>query len=261
MTSAIHVDLGSAGVLEDHQEPEILLVEAREWWDSSFMEYAPDLIYNLPVEHTAILPTLCSPPASPVICTNSYSHNSSAGFSDHSYSPPVAVLSYIQNDKLHNKIVSFYYNKHKLINSVQNSITSFAGLIENPKYFLDHPGGQSGGFRITKYKYIEEAGDVYLTKLNLQQLASVLNLQNFKVSLTKKIEYQIMEVFNKYCINFQLGNKTVRMFSDLGRAIDLLYAFTSGKYPFTKHHLEIIVRRSLYREMQNNLRRKRKGRH
>lgn len=156
------------------------------------------------------------------------------------------------------KLVSFSYNKHKLVNSVQAKITSFEALIENPKYFPEIPQNHLSGFRITKYKFIEDGGDVYLTKLNLQQLACVLNLQNFKVSLTKKIESQIMDIFNKYCINFQLGNKTVKRFSNLDRAIELLHAFTKSRYPFTKHHLEIIVRRSLYREMQNNLRRRKK---
>lgn len=103
--------------------------------------------------------------------------------------------------------------------------------------------------------------DRYFSRLNIYELSRILGLQNYKIKLTRDIEFNILEMFRSYC-DFHIGFQTwVRGTTKAQRTklIDRLATVVRPFYPeFSKFQLEIIVRRASYSMMQSRLRRRRR---
>lgn len=101
----------------------------------------------------------------------------------------------------------------------------------------------------------------YYSRLNIYELSHILELNDYNIQLTKKIEYNILEIFKNYC-GFKLGYQTwVRDTKKVQRTelIQMLSKFTQVFYPeIDKFKLEIIVRRGSYSLMQNRLRKEKR---
>lgn len=98
-------------------------------------------------------------------------------------------------------------------------------------------------------------------RLNIEQLAVILGLEDYDIELTKEIELNILEIFTTYC-KFNLGYQTwIRDTSKLVRSnlINQLYLLTYYFYPeINKSQLEAIVKKGCYNLMQSRLRRGRR---
>jgi hypothetical protein len=117
----------------------------------------------------------------------------------------------------------------------------------------------------SKYKDISsnttKEDDIYLCRLNVYELASILKFDEYDIKLTKEIELNVLEIFHNYC-KFNLGYQTwIRDTDKLTRSnlINQLYLLTYYFYPeLDKYQLEAIIRKGIYSLMQTRLRKERR---
>ncbi|OVF11108.1 hypothetical protein A9F13_01g05687 [Clavispora lusitaniae] len=101
----------------------------------------------------------------------------------------------------------------------------------------------------------------YESRLTLVQLAWILGLQDYHISLTKDVETVVLTMFDQLC-GFKIGDKTwSRGISkdERKRMIARVYKFASIYFPtFTPEIVEVIIKRGAYSRTQEFLRRKRR---
>ncbi|WEJ94523.1 hypothetical protein PSN45_002012 [Yamadazyma tenuis] len=154
-------------------------------------------------------------------------------------------------------VVSFSYDRLKLIAIVRSSITKFEDLVSDTKY-KRKPTRLEYKNKLAVHGGAEEKPEVtYLSRISLFQLSRILNLSEYDINLTKTVQHQILDVFTKHC-DFRLGYDTWVKHTDESqrdRALSILYEFFRDVYPFTKKQLQVVIRRGSYRCMQSRLRR------
>lgn len=133
---------------------------------------------------------------------------------------------------------------------------------KDPKYKLTTPPKPvviSYTDKINKINKINN--DRYFSRINIRELSQILELDNFDITLTQDLEYNVLNVFRHYC-NFRLGYKTwIRDTTKAERneLISRLHSYISTWYPeLTKFKLEVIIRRGSYSLMQRRLRKERR---
>lgn len=101
----------------------------------------------------------------------------------------------------------------------------------------------------------------YESRLTLVQLAWILGLQNYNISLTKDVETIVLAMFDQLC-GFKIGDKTWSRGitkDERGRMIARVHKFAHLYFPtFTEGIIEVIIKRGAYSRTQEFLRRKRR---
>lgn len=148
---------------------------------------------------------------------------------------------------------------------------NFFGLIplhvmkRDPKYRLTvaKPKATHEDYVNKMNKISKIDNDKYFSRINIQELSHILELDNFNISLTREIELKVLKVFQIYC-KFELGHKTWIRDTNKPQRKDLIIKlrnYISTWYPeLNKFKLEVIIRRGSYSIMQRRLRRERRKR-
>lgn len=101
----------------------------------------------------------------------------------------------------------------------------------------------------------------YESRLTLVQLAWILGLQDYNISLTKDVESIVLTMFDQLC-GFKIGDKTwSRGISkdERKRMIARVHKYAIIYFPtFTRGIVEVIIKRGAYSRTQEFLRRKRR---
>lgn len=94
------------------------------------------------------------------------------------------------------------------------------------------------------------------SRCSVEKLAKLLNLQDYHIVLTKRIELDVLKTFEGYC-NFKLGHRTwVRTTTreEREREIEILYRIFNPIYGLDHFQLELILKRGTYMLMQSRQR-------
>lgn len=101
----------------------------------------------------------------------------------------------------------------------------------------------------------------YESRLTLVQLAWILGLQDYNISLTKDVETIVLAMFDQLC-GFKIGDKTWSRGickDERKRMIARVHKFAILYFPtFTEGIVEVIIKRGAYSRTQEFLRRKRR---
>lgn len=101
----------------------------------------------------------------------------------------------------------------------------------------------------------------YESRLTLVQLAWILGLQNYNISLTKDVETIVLTMFDQLC-GFKIGDKTWSRGvckDERKRMIARVHKYANLYFPsFTQEIVEVIIKRGAYSRTQEFLRRKRR---
>lgn len=101
------------------------------------------------------------------------------------------------------------------------------------------------------------------SRFNYMELASMLNLSDYDLSLTKLVQSTVMEIFSELFVDFKVGSHRWNRDIDRDRRkfmINLLHKYTSIWYPeIDLQVLDILIRRASYSGMQRVSRSARRG--
>lgn len=109
----------------------------------------------------------------------------------------------------------------------------------------------------TQHVYIRR----FASRLTLPQMAAILGLQGYGISLTKDVESSIIKMFDQLC-QFRVGETSWRSVSPTYKAtmIERVYAFSQIYFPtYSKEIIGVIMRRASYAHTQSLLRKNRRA--
>lgn len=156
------------------------------------------------------------------------------------------------NDKItthinaHEFFIKITYNRQKLVSRIKDSLVTLDEMIS-----LHKP---------LKVKAMIYRTNHHQTKLNLYELSCKLNLSHYDLKITKRIEWQVMKVFGKYC-GFEFGEKTwLKSTTERERKnqIEFLFLIFEDILPITRESLKTIITRGTYRKVQYEHRQKKR---
>lgn len=173
-----------------------------------------------------------------------------------------------RSQNIPNLIVSIKVDSNKLIRSIQKTFTPLEVLKQHQRYIgscdkkdldeLSLSGSEEDKENIPPPidpKNYRWCARLY-SRCSIQELAKVLNLHQFHIILTKKVELDVLKTFERYC-NFQLGTSTwVRTTTapERVKTVQTLYRIFHPIYGLDPAQLEIILRRGTYKIVQSRRR-------
>lgn len=159
-------------------------------------------------------------------------------------SPPTYPPSNFNNGKITRKanhrkfFIKISYDKQILISKIKHQLPTFLDILSD--------------YKPTTLKAKAYNMNHHRTKFNLYELSCKLNLSQYDVKVTKRIELEILEIFIKYC-GFEFG-KTTWLKSTTKRErmcqIEFLFLIFNDILPITEESLETIITRGCYRGVQ-----------
>lgn len=170
-------------------------------------------------------------------------------------------LIYLCHKKKKNKLPKRY----KITTIVEDTLVnipelrSINAMKSDPAYqLLDHENAKNNLLSLIEKR---KSKRLYYSRVNINELAILLDLQDYKIDLTAEIEANVLRIFKDWC-GYALGYRSwVRDTKEKERTeyIDKLYQYTRFCYPeLNRPQLEIIIKRGTYNVMQGRLRKDRR---
>ncbi|CAH2352446.1 hypothetical protein CLIB1423_06S06612 [[Candida] railenensis] len=170
-------------------------------------------------------------------------------------------LTYLCHKKKKNKLPKRYKVTSMVKDSLVNipELRSINAMKCDPAYqLLDHENAKNNLLSLIEKR---KSKRLYYSRVNINELAILLDLQDYKIDLTAEIEANVLRIFKDWC-GYALGYCSwVRDTKEKERTayIDKLYQYTRFCYPeLNRPQLEIIIKRGTYNVMQGRLRKDRR---